>query len=341
MAPTTPTTSDPNVPARPWSAVFPPEEKFWQRYSRNHEFSLSTFLAAALYVLAAFLIFFGGYALYKWSKRADVPLSVEAIQVQGDPRRGDPNDRGAGPADRAPDPGPEAAVKAATGPPQAAVKNVPVQTVEPKPVNLPPVPDGRPLATTGTNFNVLTQMSKDARDKLLKDLKQPGPDKGKPGTPDGVGDSPPGASIRIERMKRWQLYFRVVNVRDHIRQFAALGAILAASEGDDQYRVYRDLNQAWPLRGKIEDVGKLNRIPFVDTYSEHPDSVAEISRALGLAKPAARIIALFPQTLEEEMRQLEEKFRRKKEEDIHETIRFDVVPRGEGYGVIVSPNQPR
>jgi hypothetical protein len=355
MPPTTPTTTDSKVSAKPWPAAFPPEERFWQRYSRNHEFPLSTFLAAALYVLVGFLIFFGGYFLYNWSKRHDEPLPVEAIALDAG-GGGNPNGSGTGPGDRAPNLGAEATVKQdTTASPQPELKNESVEKAEAEQVKLPPLPEGtRAIADASANHRALDQMSNDARQQLLKGLKQPSPGKGGSGTGggqgagtgkgtgDGVG---PGVSGKLnqrqKRVLRWQMYFRVVNVRDHIRQFAALGAILAVPEGENRYRVYRDLTQRLPLRGKIEDISQLNRIWFIDTYKEHPDSVAEISHALGVDPPASAVIAFFPQQLEEEMHHMEEEFRGKKEEDINETIRFDVIPRGGGYGVIVSPNQPR
>jgi serine/threonine protein kinase/formylglycine-generating enzyme required for sulfatase activity len=148
-------------------------------------------------------------------------------------------------------------------------------------------------------------------------------------------------AVRQNRVLRWQMDFGVPDVKDPLRPFASLGVILAVPDSHRGYRVFRDLEKR-PPEGRIEDLSKINRFWFIATLKEHPVSVGELSRAVGMRPPPPLIVAFFPAKLEEQMKQEEEAYRGKKEEDISskEKIVFQIRPgQGGGYEVVVSPNQ--
>jgi hypothetical protein len=131
---------------------------------------------------------------------------------------------------------------------------------------------------------------------------------------------------------RWEVNFRVTSPEDHIRQFAALGAILAIPDPQGRYHVFRDLNHRV---GRVEDLSNINRIWFID---RNPDTVAGISSLLRMPQPPV-LIAFFPQELEERMAEMEKQYRGQREDDIHDKFMFQVVPRGGTYQVVVGEGQ--
>src|SRR5262249_984472 len=152
------------------------------------------------------------------------------------------------------------------------------------------------------------KLDKNLREKLFKGLgdKANVPTKGRGGsgigggkdkgvgTGDGPGMGAGNLDARVKRTLRWTLMFNTLNGDDYRRQFAALGAILAIPDRSGEYRVIRDLNKR-PATGEIEDVGKINRIFWVD---DKPDSVRSLAMALGLNPLPSQIVAFFPVELE-------------------------------------------
>jgi hypothetical protein len=207
----------------------------------------------------------------------------------------------------------------------------------------PKRPEGRLLDEAAQTIQALTKVQKQARDELFRALEPPNgaPDRGpsRTGAPDGLGGKGGKLSSRIKRVSRWQIDFRVRDVEDHLHQFDALGVILAVPEPRGGYRVFRDLKHR-PIMGKVEDISKMNRIWFIDTLQEHPESVSELARALGMGS-APYIVAFFPQKLEEQMARDEQRFRGGIAEDkIRDKIIFQVRPAAGGYEVVVAENQP-
>ncbi len=360
MSTQAPVSGDRQPAPAPKPVALPPEEKFWQKYSPHHEFPVSTVLSASIYVLAAVLLFLGAKYLWDRSHR-DEPLPISIVDVAGDDRS--PGEHGGGgegigdlpPGERrteatAPTPASPDTPPAPKAPELAEA--TPKQDKLPDPVSQE---DVRVVAEDPAVANKLSNLKEGVKNELLKQLAppkpagrpggtaQPGRGKGKGPGGDENGLGPRGVmNTRMKRTMRWQLNFRVISVNDHLNQFAGLGAILAVPERNGTFKLFRDLRSR-PPRGKIEDVSKLNRIWFHDTYQEHPQAVSQLGRALGYTQPPEAIIAFFPQDLEERMKKMEEEYRGKPENEIgdQEKIAFDVVPRGGGYDVIVSPSQPR
>jgi hypothetical protein len=123
-----------------------------------------------------------------------------------------------------------------------------------------------------------------------------------------------------QRTLRWTLAFDTRDGAEYARQLDALGAILAVPDKADQYRVIRDLKQR-PARGEVEDLSKIQRIFWVDNK---PESIRTLAKALQLRPVPDRIIALFPEKVEQELLKKELAYRGLKEADIRQT-RFKVV----------------
>jgi beta-lactamase regulating signal transducer with metallopeptidase domain len=161
------------------------------------------------------------------------------------------------------------------------------------------------------------------------------PDAGKNKSVDQVGDD---KEKRRQRLLRWKLVFNTKDGDDYARQLEALGAVLAVPEPGEkgEFRVLRDLKTR-PVTGKIEDVGKLDRIHWVD---DEEKSVAGLARALQF-KPTPRFfVAMFPQKLEDELIKKEEAFAGRKGEDIKETV-FKIVKTESGYEAQVSSQEKK
>jgi hypothetical protein len=327
------------------ASLLAPEKRFWQRYSPHHEFPLSTATSLAIYGLAGALLFFLGRYLVNLGSDA-TPVPVETIDVDAG-GNGNPNGDGRDPADQ-PTLGPEAAqgTKLTLEQPTAPDTNVNIE--KPNAASLP-----GPAVKDATSRLIQESQSAarevdDVRGDFLKKWEQWNRSEGGSG-PKGVGTDPgkgpgPGRggnlSPQIKRMLRWQIDFQVRDGQDHLRQFAGLGAILALPDPRGGYRVFRDLDQR-PLVGRIEDINTIKRIWFIDTLKEHPASVGDLTRMLGMPG-ASHIVAFFPEKLEKRMQADEEAFRGKKAEaiTIQEKIVFQVRPRASGgYEVVVSPNQ--
>ncbi|GIW82500.1 MAG: hypothetical protein KatS3mg105_4307 [Gemmatales bacterium] len=325
--------------------LIPPEEKFWQRYSANHEFPLSATSSLVLHGLALALLIGMGYILAKlgFSER-ERPLPVDAIVIAGGGGNPTGDGNAAGNLPRVEDVG---------DPKQVDRKDEPLPELTlPKPFvkEFVQTPDDARFIdeTSRENVEKITRLGQSARDLLSR--VQPGKGSGGPGSGGGKdrGKGPgegdltgPGKqkgtlNVRQKRVLRWVMMFNTRDGDDYRRQLAYLGAIIAVPEAGNRFRVYRDLTQS-PPRGRIEDISETlsDRIFWVD---DRPQSVASLARALGLRHIPPRIVAFFPQKLEEELLRKELAYRGRKEHEIKET-RFRVQRIGNAYVPIVESQQ--
>jgi hypothetical protein len=318
----------------------PQDDRFWKRYSPHHEFPLSSAASVALHVMAIAVLILGGILAARWGfgdSGNSIPLSI-----LDDPGGGGQPDGSSSSA------GGEGVVQPKESASDASKSNTVAQApttpslVDPKaqPLTLPQIQDsqGRFVDESNQVMKELNQLDKEVRDKLFNSLA--GASNGKGGTGSGGGKgggTGPGTgsgkgegnlSVRQKRVLRWEVNFRVNSPEDHIRQFAALGAILAIPDPQGRYHVFRDLNHRV---GRVEDLSNINRIWFID---RNPETVAGISSLLRMPPPPV-LIAFFPQELEERMAEMEKQYRGQREDDLHDKFKFQVVPRGGTYQVVV------
>ena len=297
----------------------PPEERFWQRFSAHHEFSVSASSSLTVHaLLIALTVGLGYLALRLRLNDGHRPLDVTAVEVE---RRGDT--------------GPARATADRVGPVEAAA-----DAVNPAPVPLPPrarLADVRGEQLPGPQFpNPVGQAVREETqalfDRLLGNRQVAGAQvRGEPGGDrngqEGTGGISPAQKKRI---LRWTLIFNTQNGDDYRKQLSALGAILAVPAKDGEYRFIRDLKKL-PASGEVEDVKKMDRIFWID---DKPDSVRSLAGALQLKTPPEQIVAFFPKELEDELLRKELAFRNRKENEIKET-RFNVVKQGNTYVPVV------
>lgn len=311
-----------------------------QKYSRNHEFSISSLASLVLHV--GFV--FGAIALaalITWNANADMP--IEAISLTDGGGGGNPNGVGPGRGD-----GGTPLVEAATPrdlPPDAVLPKDPLiddYTIPPadllKDLTLDKETEREiaKIAERGTqSLQKLAKLDKKLREGLLgKGQGGPGAGGGSgsgdgPGT--GAGDGPNSGSIRVKRKLRWTILFNTVSGIDYLRQLDALGAILAVKTPDGELKTIRNPLER-PVKLETEDLQKLNRIFWID---DKQDTVQQLAHAMGLSFTPPQIIALFPYKFERELLDKELKFRNRKEEEIQET-RFQILMRGgKNYQIVV------
>lgn len=331
----------------------PPEERFWQRYSPHHEFPLSTAASIFLHVLGVGLLVLGAILVSRLGLEQKPP-EVASVMIEGggggrEEGVGDNSGKGIIPS------GIEQkdVVRQPINLPQPP-KAEQLTNVQPRPadIDLKPSENARVIddSALGEQLSNIGQQAKTQIDGIIagkgKGGEGSGGGKGKGrGTGDGDKVGPGTGSGKIsqreKRQLRWVMMFDTRDGSDYLRQLSGLGAILALPQGEGSYYVIRDLLKR-PAVGMTEDLGKLDRIYWID---DKPQSVASLANALGIPPPPL-IAAFFPQSLEKELLDKElAYFQRRKpngqEDEILET-RFRVLPRGGGkYEAVVHEQRAR
>jgi hypothetical protein len=327
--------ADAEQPELQFQATTGPDKRLWKYYSPHHELPFSSMSSLALHVAAVAILIVTGVLASRWSKSdasAGLPISV----------MNEPSDNIPGPPDISP----------ASEPIQPREDAAPGLSPQP---GLPPAgfPRGEPLNEPSAAAPELPSVQPASKDRLIEEahdatttlsnlsdrlgdaIRRP-PAGSKDGSPEGNGAPGGGrADIRIDRVRRWQVNFTVAGPEDHLRQFAGLGAILAVPDSDGRYHVYHELSRQ-PRVGRVEDISKIDRIWFIDAKAE---TVTAIARLLGMPGQPTKLIAFFPQKLEQEMATLEDDLYPGRNK-ANKKIVFQVVRRGDGYRVKLAEPQP-
>jgi hypothetical protein len=303
------------------------DERFWKRYSPNHELQLSSLSSIVVHGIAIGAVVCGGLlAVHLGNGYGNRPITMETVE---------PSTSSDHPGSAPGSPRGEAGATSLLQMPSApASGDVTLKESRPKGPELPrpsEAPGGRIIREAHDAAELANAAAVAVHDKVNKDLeasaeRSPGRP-GEPGAPLGPNGS---MRVRIERAKRWQVHFTVHDAEDHLQQFAGLGAILAFPGPDGGYRVFRDLSRRRPV-GTVEDLSTIHRIWFVD---ERPETIRGIARLLGI-EPPPLLIAFFPESLEREMAELERGQQGKGPR--RDQIIFQVVRRQDGrYGVMLA-----
>jgi hypothetical protein len=335
---TTSTSISDNTAAQGESALAPrPQEKTWKYYSRHHEMPASGISSLALHLAVMGVLIVGALLTAKVASNSRPPEIFAALAPDaGDIGAGNSRSRGMAKNEE----------KVEDVQPAVSASSVPVPTIG----TLAPVkrkfliPD---LTNPEHAIPIRSQKAvEDLSQQVEAALRQgggPRPHVGGQVDKDGGPGGPDNGTLTIGRRRRWQLNFQVTGPIDHLRQFAALGAILAVPDPEGGYRVFKNLN-AWPgLRAQmvtasrhppsepVDTLSDIHRIGFADREAK---TVAEVAGVLGISQ-APYLLAFFPKELEEKMVRLELEFHNRREEDIHSNTYFQVVPRGSGYDVVI------
>ncbi len=316
-----------------------PDERFWIKYSQNHELPLSVTSSVFIHVLA-----FGFVALILAGifsglfGRTNKP-EVKSFAVAGGGGNGGTGDTEAiG----------EASIPTGT---EAAVKPTPTEPIKPIETKelLPPNPSIEPIVKpnegpsriveeTILSNSRMSDIAKKANEALASaEAKRAGPGEkgtgggrgGGNGTGTGTGNGDGSGNITSEGQKRnlrWTMIFRTYSGADYLKQLHDLNATLAVPEGDGEFLVFRDLGKR-PYIGHKEQAGSVGGIRWTD---DRADSVPALARSLGLKHQPPYIMAFFKGDLEAELRRLEKQRFSGDENLIEETI-FRVVQRNGRY----------
>lgn len=334
----------------------PPEEKFWQRYSAHHEMPLSTMGSFALHLLGI-----GGLILVAWlgwfgfGKNAG-SIPVEPVRFVTGGGGGKPGGVGDGP-------GVGTGVEADTDPKADPNQKPPAEndpkrpTLDPTAIAMAPTEvqnddTFKRLVQSGSpNLNIFKQVDQTALSKMRDGL-NPGRGGGGPGQGGGKGDGTgmgegdgrgngknASLSQREKRMLRWSMIFDTRTGMDYLTQLRALGAVLAIPIGGDgkSYKIVRDLSGTGPVKLLDEDISKIQCIFWIDDRAE---SVASLMHALRYPGNPSHFVAFMPVELEQELFELEKRYKGRTEDQIHET-KFKVFRSNRGYKPIVVEQKAR
>ncbi|MFL5244207.1 MAG: hypothetical protein ACJ8FY_19050 [Gemmataceae bacterium] len=346
MATQSPAAGPPKTGKQPRELPNQPEEQFWQRYSANHEFPLSTVTSVATHFLIGGLVIIIAFYWSQVRDERDKPLAMDTISAGGG---GDP----LGAED-----------SSGTGPSGESADVPPVDTSKNQAkVDIPPLPEEKrqpddiPIQTS-VNFDDYIKTNKAAKEKidkmapLDKQLLQ-GLAKGTGPRPKGEGGSGTGGgrgsgvgpgkgsgvgpgnenirNKRIERKMRWTMNFNTFDGRDYAKQLEDMGAIIAAPLPGEtrKYTLIRNIGK--PSKKEVtEDLNALDRIWWTD---DNPRSVHELAVALEIRQIPPVLIAFFPHELEERLANLELDYAKKHNKSLDhvaETI-FQVRRKGSKY----------
>jgi len=324
---------------------FPAEPRFWKRYSKHHEFPLSVVSSVFVHLLVGGLVILvvtGALLSLLGISRESVP--VEAIEVDAG-GAGNPNGIGTGPANGAVAQKRENVDESEKPSLDRGGKDAPplASPQKPTPSLLPQKDEKDRVADLDTSKadERLNSLGVKLRSQLEDVIagKGEGGQKGEGGGK-GSGKGPgegagrgPGKqtgplTLHQKRQNRWTLIFDTRSGYDYLRQLRGLEAILAVPEPGGRHLVFRKLDPH--PRGKYEDI---EAIPGLHWFDSKPDSVRSLAMALGIETMPEYIIAFFPPSLEEQLRDLEQRAFSGEEDDIDETY-FRVVNHGGRYDVV-------
>ncbi len=308
-----------NVPAEP-------QDTLVVKYSREREFPLSAVASVILHLAILAVILFGLFSMFG---RKDKTISFEVVELafaEGGGEKG--SDDGARPGS----PLGRDTITAVDNQPRAPLPNLASQEL---PKLVPPMPEPTIAQTdprTPAERSIeklpplpnLTPQLKGLPDGLpdKKGTAGRGPGKG-PGTGPGVGPGDGAAGKLLtekqKRQLRWTLLFRTSGAADYLSQLRRMDAILGVQYADQSIQLITDLNKR---PAKLEPGERVpDRLFWWDTNA---DSVKAMSAELGLSLVPLRLIAFFPNKIEDELARKErlygKAYGRESEDDIRETV---------------------
>lgn len=321
-------------PVSPW-------RRFWNRYSPNGEFPLSSCSSLAIHVLGVLLLILMAKALQKQERPAP---GVDVVQVGDDP------DAAAGM--QAGGEGASLGETSRSDAPSAA--EIPEQPTEELQTNVAADPSPElPVADNAVSSQVVQAAQQAAqsaararqglaraKERLRQNMSQGDGGEGAGGSGGGngggsAGGGGSGVTGRAARPGRWILRFRSVSVEDLLDQYAGLSAELAFPTQGDRFRFFNNLKSR-PPPSRLQGLEKERRLYWQE---DNPQSLGGLTQYLGLA-PVSYMLVFLPEAVEDKMARMEAAYAGLKEDQIASTV-FEVVRRGGGYDVQVVEQTPR
>ncbi len=140
------------------------------------------------------------------------------------------------------------------------------------------------------------------------------------GDGNGEGDGPGGRlTVKQKRQLRWHLLFNISNAADYLDQLRRMKAIIGFQFPDRSIHLIADLQKRPAPLQRVAQVP--DRIFWMD---DDPDSVRSICDELRVTPLPQRVVAFFPEAIEEELLRKErsygQRFGRTHEDDFVETV---------------------
>jgi hypothetical protein len=300
-----------------------PDERFWNRYSPHHEFSLSSVSSFALHLLILGLAALA--CMVPFFNRDNSRMELNSIMIGDNGGRPDGDERS-----RGQDTDPDGQQNLPNDQPRTPPKVADVDLRADARPSFTPLPDA--VDTDSRTIQEITDFIEKQRKRPRIAVKDPQTSRGPDNTqPIGDGPNTPGPNKvknkHIQRMLRWTMAFNTRDGKDYAKQLQSLGAIVAIELPDEPAKVtvYRDLTS--PAKGEVEEIKSIKNIWWID---DKPESVSALCGALKIKPEPKRLIAFLPAELEQKLLKLELEYAKGKTEDeIQETV-FELKNRGEG-----------
>ncbi|NBR05785.1 MAG: hypothetical protein EBT92_08435 [Planctomycetes bacterium] len=279
------------------------KKTFWDKYSPNYESISSLIVSFVVHIALVVLIMMLGWEGLKKAIVGDVNrrLGVSSVRVGGSASSGEP----------------DAKANDDTIKVFSKVKSQDKEIISEIPLKLDPSPIEKiQVDKNGVKSLVddakakaqeLSRIGQNLKNKMIDGMKGIGNTKG-----GGVGDG------RGERMLRWIMVFNTTNGADYLLQLMDLNARVAFPDPNNpgKFLVISNLSVK-PLSTMELDLSSVSDIFWID---DKPQSVSNLSRALGLQIKTEAFVVLMPLSVEEKLLKLEKaSLQGAKEEDIQET----------------------
>lgn len=316
----------------------PPDEEFWETYSPNFEFPLSSVGSVALHIGAVVLLIFIVNIIVGKSDTPAVPMRAVVVVADGDV--GDGRAGSGGGTDKKEDIAKEEDFTPSPPVPETELIKIreQVQTW---------IPDSKlskeqiEAISVSPNIKQLEKLNDKFRKQLLEgrgDKKGQGQAEGnatgneKEGGNKGTGN----AATTAGRELRWTLNFSTASGADYLQQLKTMKASVVFPRNNGTAILIKDLAKPND-QTKITELSEMTGMSFVDDRRE---SVIGVAASLSLPFTPDVLIAFFPKEIEDQLASLERGHRGRKEEDIITTT-FKIIVRDGKYEIKVQDQKAR
>jgi hypothetical protein len=334
--------------------LFPPDEKFWVRYSPHHELSLAGMTSFFVHGLVIGILTLGAYwYLFQRDSDTNKPPTMDMVQIAGggDGFEGMGGEPGA-PGDSTPRqtelvPGPMTAVAEVPAVTNSALKDVPQTELD--------IPEINSSDNKADLEKILSKLEKEAvnqatqeKSPIKKVTKNTGPSGGNakgvgaPGTGSGgYGKGARGTGIGGGRkLTQAQIYARRWSFnltgggKEHVAKYLTMGVTVALLHPKGAYYFVTDLRRRpATLQPANMDIYR-DAVQWQNTL---PESLANLAGELRLPFVPVQAIILLPKDREQKMADEELRYAQKMGlpvEEIQGTL-FDFQLRGGGFEPVV------
>lgn len=308
----------------------PPDEEFWEKYSRHLEFPLSSVGSILVHVMVAATIIFMFHLANTGTDRGAVPMKL--VEPGGFDDEGE-GSQGSG--------GTEQPIAEGNHNPFEKKSNevMPLDKLPDAIANIKDLMkelDEGDAPVSASAAAAFSSVDEELRKKLLGSKRGSGNEAGRgdDGTK-GKGPGGTGADSTRARTMRWTLRFRTASGEDYIQQLASMKAtlVIPVPPENKEMMYYSDLSN--PTSGRIATAADTRVIASQVKFSDdRRSSVEGVSRVLKLSYTPRVFWAVFPKNIEEELERKEKGHRNRRPEDIEETI-FRITVRGGNVDIVV------